>query len=444
MKMETGDKTTVTQEQFDARLAELMMPDDGNGKKKKRRKWSRRRKLVTAGAVLLAAGFAASRMMGGDKAPVIPVSVTPLAQGDIQEKLVVSGPVSGTDSVDVVSNLHAEILEIPVKEGMKVEKDQVLAVIDREDVDKEISKAENAYNLAVATYEEKKRETQSGYAKAKQDYQQAQLDHQRSDLLRQTGDLSQAEWEKTQNAMLDAKRQVDLYKVQNGKAVPDDSYALQVQNAKLELDQKKELLEDIELKSPIAGTVVRVYSKVGRFADTMEDDKPLFSIENLDVLEMKINVSEYSIGKVAVGQPVVISADILNGETVQGEVTAISPTGEEKGGGSSERVIPTTIRILDTDTRLIAGITAKAEITLNEAKAAWIVPVSALLDTPEGQFVLAVEEGVIRRIPVQAGVESDIQIQVQPRDGAELTEGMQIVANPSPNLTDGMQVMVMP
>ena len=33
----------------------------------------------------------------------------------IQNRLSVTGPVSGTDSVDVVSNLHAEILEIPVK-----------------------------------------------------------------------------------------------------------------------------------------------------------------------------------------------------------------------------------------------------------------------------------------------------------------------------------------
>ena len=35
---------------------------------------------------------------------------------DIQEKLSISGPVSGTDSVDVVSNIHAEILQMNVKE----------------------------------------------------------------------------------------------------------------------------------------------------------------------------------------------------------------------------------------------------------------------------------------------------------------------------------------
>lgn len=74
---------------------------------------------------------------------------------------------------------------------------------------------------------------------------------------------------------------------------------------------------------------------------------------------MEIKVSEYSIGKVAVGQEAEISADILDGETVRGQVVSISPTGEEKGGGSTERVIPTKVRIMDENTKLIAGITAQ-------------------------------------------------------------------------------------
>ena len=69
--------------------------------------------------------------------------------------LSVSGPVEGTDSVEVVSNLHAEILEIPVKEGDRVEKDQLLATLDEKDAKKEVDIAQNAYDLAVTTYNEK-------------------------------------------------------------------------------------------------------------------------------------------------------------------------------------------------------------------------------------------------------------------------------------------------
>lgn len=101
------------------------------------------------------------------------------------------------------------------------------------------------------------------------------------------------------------------------------------------------------MKSPITGTVVRVNSKVGQFADKPEDEKPMFIVENLDNLEMEIAVSEYSISKVRVGQKAQIDADILNGKSEEGEVVSISPTGEEKGGGSSERVVPATIRIAE-------------------------------------------------------------------------------------------------
>ena len=58
----------------------------------------------------------------------------------------------GTDSVEVVSNLHAEILEIPVKEGDRVEKGQLLATLDEKDAKKEVDIAQNAYDLAVTTY----------------------------------------------------------------------------------------------------------------------------------------------------------------------------------------------------------------------------------------------------------------------------------------------------
>ena len=61
----------------------------------------------------------------------VPVNVMSLTRQPIKEKLSVSGPVSGTDSVDVVSNIHAEIITMNVKEGDKVTKDQILAVLDK-------------------------------------------------------------------------------------------------------------------------------------------------------------------------------------------------------------------------------------------------------------------------------------------------------------------------
>ena len=282
-----------------------------------------------------------------------------------------------------------EILEIPVKEGDKVTKGQTLAVLDDSDVRKTADIAKNDYDLAVSTCAEKDKEARNGYAKAIQDLNTAQANYDRTKALYDGGSVPKVDLETAENGLNDAKRERDSYTVKNGTAVADDSYRLQIEKAKYDYEKATESLEDTVLKAPIDGTVVRVNTKVGRFADKMENDAPLFVIENLDQLELEIKVSEYSIGKVALGQEAEISADILNGATVHGVVDSISPTGEEKGGGSTERVIPTTIRITDSDTKLIAGITARASIVLEESENALTVPVSAVMEKDGTAYVLS-------------------------------------------------------
>lgn len=440
---------------FDAELDALMQADTSGKKKKKKKRrlgkvidhvkgWSKKRKIITAVGTVIVLFFVFNSMGGGKTAPQTMVTTTPIQRADIIEDLTVSGPVSGTDSVDVVSNLHAEVLELMVKEGDRVEKGQLLATVDSTDIQKEVDIAQNAYELAVNTYNEQQIAAENGYAKAQQDYQAAKADFDRTNVLFQGGSVSQVELETAQRAMDDASRHLRTFFLKDGKPVANESYALQIQSAEFELEKAKTALENTQITSPIAGTVVRVNAKVGRFADKIEDDKPMFIIENLDVLEMKINVSEYSIGKIQVGQEAIISADILNGETVTGMVTAISPTGEEKGGGSTERVIPTTIRIDDTDSSLIAGITARARITLNESKDTLVVPISAVLAKEDGNYIATVEQNVIRLIKVETGVENDLQIEIfLPENEANL-EGVGVVTTPNAMMTDGMTVAVMP
>lgn len=443
----------MSDEEFNKELGGLMEEEDGakKGKKSKKagkkggkKRWSRKKKIIVGVVVVILVLFAASKFIKKGTPPSI-ASLFPLTKGEVVDTLTVSGPVEGTDSVEVVSNLHAEILAIPVKEGDKVTKDQVLATLDRTDVQKEVDIAKNAYDLAVSTYNERQTEAVNGYAKARQDYNAAKANYDRTNALFKAGSASQLELETASDTYSNASRALKTFNLKNGKPMADESFSLQIENAAFTLDQKKKMLDNTEVKSPIAGTVVRVNCKVGRFADKTDNDKPMFEIDNLDTLEMKINVSEYSIGKVSVGQPVEISADILNGQMVNGEIEAISPTGELKGSGSTERVIPTTIKILDQNTRLIAGITAKAKIVLNKAENAWTVPVSALIQRPDGSVAIAtVVNKAAHLIPVTTGVESDIMSEVKPTVDGALKEGMEIIMNPAPNLVDGMAVAVMP
>lgn len=437
------------EEKIDRQIQEIMSgSEEGDSKKEKPKRtarlkrWSRKRKLL-AGAAVAAVLFLLSRCVSGGSPSGFSASVMALEKKPIQEKLSVSGPVEGTDSVDVVSNIHAEIISMNVKEGDQVIKGQILATLDQTDLQREVEIARNAYELAAANQAEQNKTQALGYEKAVQDCQAAQADYDRKSLLYANGDISQVEMETAANALADARRHMEEYTVVNGVGTADPSYELQVKAAAFTLEKAQKELENTEIKSAIDGTVVRVNSKVGQFADKVENDKPILSIENLEELEMEIKISEYSIGKVKVGQKVQISADILNGKTVEGEVIKISPTGEEKGGGSTERVIPITIGIKDSSSGLIAGITAKAEILIQEAEDAFVVPITALIDNGEGTFIAVAQEGKVRRIPVSTGVDGDVEIQVIPQEGYELTEGMMIITNPNTTLTDGMDVTIM-
>ena len=435
---------TLEEQEFDRQMQELLAETPSKNKKSRRPMGKKKKILIGfgVGAVVLFAGFG----LFGGKEPAPPmVQTAPLGKGDIQNILSVSGPVSGTDSVDVVSNIHAEIKSIEVKEGDKVTEGQVLAQIDDSDLQKELEIAQNSYDLAVAQKEEKLRDTQNGYAKALQDYQAAQANYDRQSILAQSGGISAVELENAANALADAKRAVDGYTLENGQAVTDKSYDLEIKNAQYNLDKARENLEEATIKAPISGTVVRVNSKVGQFADKPEENEPIFIIENLDTLELEIKISEYSIGKVQMGQRAEITADILGGESVNGEVVSISPTGEEKGGGSTERVIPTIIRVMDENTKLIAGITAKAAIVLEESKDTWVVPISALHTAADGTTSLVTaENGVCHMVPVTTGVESDISVEIFPGEGGALMEGMNYIVTPDASLTEGMKVTALP
>lgn len=431
----------MTDQEFDQQLTDLMSDNSGKKRKKPGKKWSRKRKIITGVAVLAVALLVIVRLKSGGSEAGLMVTTESLSRGDIQEMLSLNGPVEGTDSAEVVSKLHAEILEILVKEGDQVKAGQVLARLDPSDAQKEVDIARNAYELALANQEEAQTTAENGYAGARQSVEAASRDYERKSALFSGGDIPQTDIEAAADTLAEAKRQLSTYTLENGRPVANKSYALQVKNAEFELEQKTKNLEETEVVSPIAGTVVRVNSRVGRFADIVDDDKPLFAIDNLEELEMKIKVSEYSIGKVQVGQEAEISADILNGVVEHGIVTSISPTGEEKGSGSSERVIPITITIENKNTKLIAGITARAKIVLNESKDTWIVPISALLEQEDGVYLVTVENNLVKLIPVETGVESDVAVEIK---GEGLSETVSYIVTPDVSMADGTAVTVIP
>ncbi|MGN0133425.1 MAG: efflux RND transporter periplasmic adaptor subunit [Anaerotignum sp.] len=380
--------------------------------------------LVAAIAVVVTAGV---KLALGSGEPAGEMVSTALAEKqDLQETLKLKAVLEGTESTEVVSRLHYEVKELLVKEGDRVKKGQLLAVLDSTDLSQEMSLKKGSLTLLQKQQAETLRDRQVEYNNAKKAYDDTKA-------LFDIGAASKAELD-------DAKEKLDAIPAENGKAVLSAVEKQTLANTNQEISIQASTMDDCQIRSMIDGTVTRVNTKVGRFADETEDDKPMFVIENVDTLQMKVMVSENDIAKVSVGQKVDITADILNGESVQGEVIRISPTGELKDGTTSERVIPVYISVQEKNDKLIAGITAKATIHIAEAKQALTVPYEAVGELEDGSTVVYVvnEDNTIRIVPVELGLETDLYVEIK---GGELKEGQTIVLNPSPALTEGVAVV---
>jgi len=425
-----------------------------------------------------AAVFGAVKFMSAKTKPsVTTVAAQKLQRKDIRSILSLKAPLEGTESIELVSNLHYEITSINVKEGDKVKKGQVLAVLNREklldeiqtqkdnilsqrqQLDEKLTKAQNAYDTAKKALDEKVKNRQQDYEKAQNALSQAKRKYENIEKLYANGAESREELLGAQKDMNDCQSVFDGFTVKNGKVVADESEILDIEQAQSgvtiksgkayaldsdlttiaaaenDLKIKEKSLDDCDIKSTIDGTVTRVNTKVGRFADKTDNDKPMFIIENLNSLQMKVAVSEYDIDKVKLGQTVEIKADVLGSDMAKGTVSRISPTGEIKSSSSSERVIPVQIDILP-DERLISGINATAGILTAESKNALCVPLESLFQDGEGKlFVFRVNsDSKTEKIPVTAGVENDTETEVI---SDSLNEGDNIIVSPDNDIPDG-------
>ncbi len=411
------------------------------------------------------------------------VSVSPVERKNIEESISLRAPLLGTESVEIVSRLHYEVLKVNVKEGDKVKKGDILAELDTTDLEKEIQSLTDALNIKKATLNEKIKtannsldisydklnesieEKQREYESALQTFKEAERNFNNTKILYENNAESKDNYIKAENAYNDAKRALESFNVENGKVVPSESDLkqiatsnssvnivngkasplqsdiLEIQNQERILQNKKDELEDCKIKSSINGTITRVNIKTGRFADATEDDKPMFVIENIDNLEMKVLISEYDIYKVKEGQDVDITAAMIGDNIAKGKVTKISPTGELKSGSTSERVIPATITLGEEDYGLISGITAKAKIKIDNAENVLTVPIETVLEKDDGtkSVFLVDETNKLKEIKVETGASNDIEVELK---SEEIKEGDKLVMSPSPTFTDGLSVTI--
>lgn len=204
------------------------------------------------------------------------------------------------------------------------------------------------------------------------------------------------------------------------------------------LENLKDKLEYAVVTAPCDGIITTVNAEEGASAVGA-----LFTIENIDSLEISAYVGEYDIPYVKEGMDVVIRCDALGETEFSGKVTDVAktPTVSSASQGTNYAV---EVSISDGDERLLSGMNAKLKIISSRKDNALTVTYDALTTDEDGNDAVYVaekdENGVYkaRLVPVEIGLETDYEIEVI---SSELKEGMYVLTDTS-TIMDGSTVMI--
>ncbi|WP_312831750.1 efflux RND transporter periplasmic adaptor subunit [Sedimentibacter saalensis] len=396
------------------------------------------RKKIVILLVVLAAVIVVFKMLNNSKTEdVFAANVAPLEKKTIEQIISVKAPLEGIEKADVVSALNYEIIDIKVKEGDIVKKDQVLAVLDSEELEKQIKTEENQIELTYLQQQEKLKSLQLEYDKAVLELENVKDSYESNKALFENDIITEENFKKIETSLVEARKNVEGYNAVNGKVSLSSAEEKQLEIQRQQLEEKKEDLDKIYIKSPIDGTVTRVNVNIGRYAKDTEDEKAMFVVENLQNLQMKVSISEFDIGKIKNGQTVKVYSDILGNEFAEGTVTRISPTAEQKDSNNMERVIPVLIDIVKKPDTLIAGVIASAKINVDKSENVFAVPAGAILqdENEKHKIFILNDDKTVKSVAVEIGLETDLETEIW---GEGLQEGMNVVVNPNNTLTDGM------
>lgn len=142
-------------------------------------------------------------------------------------------------------------------------------------------------------------------------------------------------------------------------------------DAQLSLENAQETLDNYNITSPIAGTVIDKAYKAG---DNVTSGKTLCTIYDLSYLTVTLSVDELDVQEVEVGQEVTITADAAEGQTYSGVVTKVSVSGTTSGGVTA---YPVTIRIDETE-GLLPGMNVDCTIMVSASENTLTIPISAI------------------------------------------------------------------
>jgi HlyD family secretion protein len=378
---------------------------------------------IAAGlALVLALGVVAFKLRP------LPVTAAPIVRGTAVDAVYATGTIEPFDRV-VVKARAAGPVELKVREGAHVKRGDLLAAIDdptlKHDLDRGRAEA------WAATRQAGKNGPQLAMLRAQARALEAELNTARSERGRvanlvASGSSPQAELDRLTDtsAALEARLAANLAQ-QDAMGIDLAARAL---GSSAAVDSLAARLLDSEVRSPIDGVVLARFVEPGEVAMV---NSPIVKVGTTDDLILECAIDEADIGRVTVGKKVAVSLYAFHEAVYEGQIFEILPDADR-----GKKTFLTKVRLEHPPAGLRSGMTAEANVLIDERQGAVLAPADAI-DASGAALVVA--GGRVQRRVLRIGVRDMLRVEVV--EG--VAEGDEVVVG-APEalraLTDGTRV----
>jgi HlyD family secretion protein len=399
-----------------------------NGKAAKKR---RRRIIIGAVALLILVGggygvYAALR----PSHEIDPSKLTTVEKGDLAKVVVATGKIQPLSKVEVKSKASGIVKKLYVDYGDKVKQGQILAELDKIQLEASVRASQANYQAAQAARDSAVASLERSKVDAEgPDVPFLKLNMGRAEQMYKDGVMAKSlvedaekNYQMALNKQVSAQRTLIVAKAEIAKAEAE------VAQAKAALENAEEDLRNSTIVSPIDGLVLSRDVNVGDAVSSIlvlgSQATLLFTLGDISEVYVQGKVDEADIGKVYFDQPARIVVESFKDKKYTGKVTKISPLGKEKDNVTTFEV---RVSISNPTGELKANMSANAEIVLQEKKDVLMVQEASLIYDKDRNASVELPDPKApngrKKVNVKLGISNGVKTEIV----SGLTEKQQVI-----------------
>ncbi len=273
-----------------------------------------------------------------------------------------------SEEIRVSSELSGRLHSVPVEEGDRVRKGQVVAQIENDDYVARVSAAEATLAQRKAELDriingarfQERRAAEADVAAAKAVLDNSRREAERRARLADHEMISRDEADRYQRAyqvaQAEYERASQQFSLVDADARIEDRRRAEaaVASAQAQLAEARAYLEKTYIRSPLDGVVLRKLRHTGENVST-QFDSPIVTLADDSSLRVRLDVDETDVAQLHVGQPVYVTAETYGSQRFTGHIIRVGRILGRKNVRTDEPSERVDTKILETLVALDPG-----------------------------------------------------------------------------------------